>query len=100
MHGRCWRYHRRSKGSTARELVQRGLSVRETEQLVARQLKGDSARASAPARDPDVLRLERDLRESLGAKVELKTRRGGKGSVVIHYTSLDELDGILSRLKP
>jgi len=47
-----------------------------------------------------VRRLERSLRESLGARVELKPKRGGKGALVIHYTSLDELDGILERIQP
>ena len=49
--------------------------------------------------DPDGRRLQEELCESLGATVHLKPRSGGKGSVVIDYSSLDELQGLLKRLK-
>jgi len=43
--------------------------------------------------------LQDELSESLGGKVLLKPRRGGRGSVVIDYSSLDELQGIVARIK-
>jgi ParB family chromosome partitioning protein len=49
--------------------------------------------------DTDGRRLEEELCESLGASVTLKPRRGGRGSVVINYSSLDELQGLVTRLK-
>jgi ParB family chromosome partitioning protein len=87
------------QGAAAREVVARGLSARETERLVKRLLSRGGARRTVPAPDPDVQRLERELKERLGARVELRQRRAGRGALVIHYTSLDELDGILEHLR-
>jgi ParB family transcriptional regulator, chromosome partitioning protein len=87
---------------SARKIVDRGLSVRETEQLVRRRLKemgGQApARESAKA-DPNVRKLERDLTDKLGAKVTVEGGAKGKGRLVIYYSSLDELDGILARIR-
>lgn len=86
----------------ARRVAARKLSVRETESLVRRLLKeqGASAPARGPRRvDPNVRQLENDLTRKLGAKVTLETQAGGKGRLVIHYASLEELDGILARIK-
>ncbi len=83
----------------ARKVVARGLSVRETEALVRRLQAGGRKPAAAPGRDPDVRRLEERLSEKLGARVALQHGKGGRGRLVIHYTSLDELDGILARIK-
>jgi len=52
-----------------------------------------------PKRDADILALESQLAEKLGARVALNHGRGGRGKVVIHYHSLDELDGILGRIR-
>lgn len=84
----------------ARQIAAKGLSVRETERLV-KQLQGVASKPGpAPRRiDPDVRRLEDDLSERLGAKVSLEQARGGKGKLVISYNSLDELDGILERIR-
>jgi ParB family chromosome partitioning protein len=85
----------------AQEVAEKGLSVRETERLVqeaASAPKGASQHAVARL-DADSRRLQEELSESLGATVHLKPRRGGKGSVVIDYSSLDELQGLLKRLK-
>ncbi|MFT5175747.1 MAG: ParB family chromosome partitioning protein [Gammaproteobacteria bacterium] len=89
------------QSQAASEVVARGLSARDTEALVKRILStAVSAPAGNAAADPDVQRLERDLKEHLGARVEIKARSRGRGSLVIHYTSLDELDGILKHIKP
>ena len=83
----------------AHQVAEKGLSVRETERLV--QGAGSAPRAKRPAGtlDADGRRLQEELAESLGASVQLKPRRDGKGSVVIDYSSLDELQGLVKRLK-
>jgi ParB family chromosome partitioning protein len=84
----------------ASQIAEKGLSVRETERLVqAATAAPSAARAAAPRLDADSRRLEEDLCESLGATVHLKPRNGGKGSVVIDYSSLDELQGLIKRLR-
>jgi ParB family transcriptional regulator, chromosome partitioning protein len=84
----------------AGRIAEKGLSVRETERLVQEATSAPgAARASHPRLDPDSRRLQEELCESLGATVHLKPRSGGKGSVVIDYSSLDELQGLLKRLK-
>ena len=82
-------------------MASKGLSVRETEQLVRRMQAGPArpaARAGETA-DPDIRRLEADLAEKLGARVSVQHKPGGKGKLVISYHSLDELDGILKHIK-
>ena len=87
------------QNEAAREVVSKELSVRETEQLVRRLLTA-SAQPMQPKRaDPDIERLQNDLAERLGAKVQLQHGAKGKGKMVIHYNNLDELDGILARVK-
>ena len=88
--------------ATASRVVARKLSVRDTERLVHQM--GDPAHrnarrnARAPA-DADTARLENDLAERLGANVRIEPGRGGSGRVVIRYTSLEQLDGILARVR-
>jgi ParB family chromosome partitioning protein len=76
-----------------------GLSVRETERLVQEATRApQAAKATAPRLDADGRRLQEELAESLGAAVHLKPRRGGRGSLVIDYASLDQLQGLVKRL--
>ncbi|HEY8555054.1 MAG TPA: ParB/RepB/Spo0J family partition protein [Burkholderiales bacterium] len=82
----------------AREVVERQLSVRETEELVRRMLERPGGRKSRRTLDPDIRALQDRLAEKLGAKVRVSHGRGGKGHVTIYYHSLDELDGILQRI--
>ena len=77
----------------AREVVNRKLSVRDTEALV-RQLQ-KPARKPAGKPDPDIVRLQNRLGDSLGAKVSIQHQKSGKGKLVISYNNADELDGIL-----
>ncbi|MEJ2646198.1 MAG: ParB/RepB/Spo0J family partition protein [Gammaproteobacteria bacterium] len=88
-----------AQSNAAREVVSKGLSVRETERLVKRLESAASGAAPKPApkADPDIRRLEQTLSERLGAGVQIQHSRG-KGKLVIRYTSLDELDGILERI--
>lgn len=84
----------------ANQIVARGMSVREAERLVRHLLKSPEGRRPPAANsDPDVRRLEQDLSERLGTKVALRHDKKGKGNLVIHYNSLDELDGILGHIK-
>ena len=86
----------------ARRVVDKGLTVRDTEQLVRRrlqELQGAPQAAKQAKSDPNVSRLERQLTEKLGAKVQVEQGGNGKGKLVIHYSSLDELDGILAHIR-
>ena len=90
--------HGPAQSRAAAEVVARGLSVRETEALV-RRLAAPPRGAAERAPDPDVSRLESDLSERLGASVAIRHGTRGAGRLVIRYGSLDELDGILSRIR-
>ena len=85
----------------AHQVLLRGLSVRETERLAQRlQQPPDAAPAiSEKLLDPDVRLLQESLAERLGARVRVRHATSGRGSVVIHYNTLDELDGIIARVK-
>lgn len=83
---------------SARLVVAKGLSVRQTEALVRKQLQAKEA-VEIVKINPDVKALEQRLAERLGAKVILQNNAKGKGKVVIHYNSLDELDGILEHIR-
>ena len=73
------------------------LSVRETEKLVY-QSERPAPKAKRPAKNHrDLLRLQEDISAKLGAQVVIKPGKKNAGTVVIHYSSLDQLDGILSR---
>ncbi len=82
----------------ARKVADKGLSVRETEQLVRKQLDPKPKIATSQKVDPDIKRLTDELSERLGAAINLQHKSNGKGKLVISYSSLDELDGILSKI--
>ena len=82
----------------ANEAAAKGLSVREVEQRVAALLTARGSSRTKPAADRDVVRLQESLAEKLGTRVQIKAKRQGKGSLVIDYGSLDQLDGLISRL--
>lgn len=82
----------------ARQVVAKGLTVRQTEALVRQWL--NPRRESALVRsNPDIDRLQLDLSERLGAEVKIQHGSKGKGKLVISYSSLDELDGVLMHIK-
>lgn len=87
--------------AAAARIVAQGLSVREAERLVHVMGKAGVASKSKRPRsfDPDVARLQEELAERLGAPVRIEAKKKGAGRVVIDYGSLEELDGILARLK-
>ncbi|MDR1424631.1 MAG: ParB/RepB/Spo0J family partition protein [Azoarcus sp.] len=76
----------------------RQLSVRETEKLVQQVLHPRPERI-APAPDRDLLRLEEEIADVIGAAVKIRANRKGAGEVVIRFASLDQLDGLLGRLR-
>lgn len=79
----------------ANVIAQKQLSVRETEKLV-NQLEHPAVKKVKKA-DRDLLRLQEDVSGRLGAQVAIKPKKNGQGNIVIHYTSLDQLDDILSK---
>jgi len=82
----------------AHKVADKGLSVRETEQLVRKLLDPKPKSESSKKVDPDIKRLTDELSERLGASINLQHKSNGKGKLVISYSSLDELDGILSKI--
>jgi ParB family chromosome partitioning protein len=85
--------------AAAKKVCKRGLSVRATEALVKQMLKGAPEQATKPSKDPDVEILQQSISEKLGAKVAISHAKTGVGKIVIHYASLDELEGVLEHLK-
>ena len=86
----------------ARQVVKKGLSVRETEKLVRHMFDKSAPKKvpkSADSGGADIRRLEKEVSEKLGAKVRIDHTKKGSGKVVIGYNSLDELDGILKHIK-
>jgi len=87
------------QSSVAKEVAKKGLSVRETEALI-RKLANPVKKSKASAKkDPDIVKLEDRLTESLGAQVKIKQKANGKGSLEISYSNLDVLDGILKKIE-
>jgi len=87
------------QSQTARTVVGRGLSVRQTESLVRRLIAsaGDTTKTNELI-DPDIKNLEESLADKLGAKILIQHTAKGKGKLIVKYNSLDELDGILSHI--
>lgn len=87
------------QSATARTVVGRGLSVRQTESLVRRLIANAGLDESGSKLvDPDIKNLEENLADKLGAKVLIQHTAKGKGRLILKYNSLDELDGILSHI--
>ena len=86
--------------AVAEIIIKQGLSVRATEKLVKKVL-GDSQQEKEKqvSKDPNIQSLENDLSEKMGATVTIKQYDKGKGVLQINYHSLNELDGILKRIK-
>lgn len=81
----------------AREVVRKRMSVRDTENL-ARRLQQSKKKKGSRRIDPDILRLQNRLGETLGARVRIQHQASGKGKLVIAYNNSDEFEGILDRL--
>lgn len=83
----------------ARNIVNKSLTVRETENLIRRLQQEKPSSNAGKSLDPDTRRLQDQLSETLGAKVAIQHGAKGKGKLVISYSNLDELDGILAHIK-
>ncbi|AVY96022.1 MULTISPECIES: ParB/RepB/Spo0J family partition protein [Microvirgula] len=82
----------------ARDIAERGLSVRDAERLAQARQQPEEDR-KAPRKDPDVLRLEEEIAEILGTTVHIRHGSKGHGRLVIEYSDLNSLDGYLQKLK-
>ena len=85
----------------AEQAAAEGWSVRDLEAAARAAQKPAAAPRPAvrKARDADLAALERELSERLATRVQLKAGRGGRGTLLLHYHSLDALDGLLARLR-
>jgi ParB family chromosome partitioning protein len=88
----------------ARQAADNGWSVREVEHRVQQLASGKvtaagASKAARPKPQADIATLERELSESLGTTVNVLHGRGGRGRLVIHYSDLESLDGVLERLR-
>jgi len=83
----------------AREVVAKGLSVRQTEELV-RKAQQTPKQIEPKADDADINHLQNRLSDAIGAAVTIKQSAKGKGKMTISYATLDQLDGIIARLEP
>ncbi len=85
----------------AHQIISRNLSVREAEQLVGQaEVTPRKTSRKQQRKDRDLQALEEELSEILGTAVTVKTIRGGRGKLTIHYASLDQLDNVLQKLRP
>ena len=80
-------------------IVEKGLSVREAEGLVRKIVEKKKPNQQKTTVDPDIQRLEKDLTNWLGARVSIKHKKTGSGTLSIKYSSSDELEGILSKIR-
>jgi ParB family chromosome partitioning protein len=84
--------------NTARMVVAKELNVRETEALI-KKIQAPVKEVDKKVEDPDTKALEQKLSEKLGSQVSIAHNKKGKGKLVISYTNLDELDGIVARFR-
>jgi len=84
--------------NTARMIVAKELNVRETEALI-KKIQAPIKEVAKKVEDPDTKALEQSLSEKLGSQVTIAHNKKGKGKLVISYTNLDELDGIVGRFR-
>ena len=77
--------------------AKQGLTVRAVEKLV----KDDQVEKHLAIKktDPDTLRLQQEIGDRTGAKVEINHQQNGKGKLVFHYNNLEELDGIIKKIQ-
>ena len=87
--------------AVAREIVERGLSVREAEALSQRGVArpaSDKTPATQVERDADLVALEKRLSDAIGLKVAVAAKKDGSGTVQIGYRTLEQLDTVLAML--
>ena len=82
---------------TAKRIAAQGLSVRATEALVQKLMRGATARRKKG--DRDLARLEEEISERLGTTVQIRAGRKGAGKIVVHYASIEHLEQLLKKLR-
>ncbi|MFC6441666.1 ParB/RepB/Spo0J family partition protein [Bowmanella sp. JS7-9] len=85
------------QSDAARTVASKGMTVRDTENLVRRLQEPPKPKAETSL-DPDVQKLQTELSENLGAEVSIAHNAKGKGKLTINFANLDQLDGILARI--
>jgi ParB family chromosome partitioning protein len=86
------------QNNTARIIVAKELTVRETEALI-KKLQEPAKEEKTKIIDPDTVSLEQSLSEKIGSRVSISHNKKGKGKLVISYTNLEELDGIVAKFR-
>lgn len=86
------------QSEAAQTVANKGLTVRDTESLV-RKIMQPKPEKPKPAEDPDVKSLENRLGENLGTTVAISHNAKGKGKLVINFSNLEQLDGILAHIE-
>lgn len=89
-----------AQSDLAKQVADQGMTVRQTEALVkkSQQVPSEPSTNKAHKADPDVLRLQNHLSDTLGTQVNIDHNSKGKGKLVINFNDLDQLDGILSKI--
>lgn len=87
------------QGRVAALVVEKGFSVRETERIVARELNPPAKKTTHKEAGRDLLGLEEELSDAVGATVKISANRKGVGSLTIRFGSLDQLDGLIERIR-
>ena len=89
------------QSQVANTVADRGLSVRETEKIIARiqEQENSEFEKKSAAVDPNIRRLQDDLSDKLGAPVTIRHSNKGQGTLMIRYSHVDELEGILAHFK-
>jgi len=82
----------------AKEIATKGLSVRKTERLVKRLRRSGTMVFNSKVLDPNILSLQNELADKLGARVIIQHSNKGSGKLVIYYNDLDELEGITGHI--
>jgi ParB family chromosome partitioning protein len=82
----------------AHEIVAKGLSVRDVEKRVGEWVARPKPRVPRSV-DRDVARLEEDLAQKLGTHVQIKQKGKGRGLLIVEYANLDQLEGLMEKLK-
>ena len=88
-----------SQVQLAHRISAKGYSVREAERMVQHELNPPKPKLAPKKEDRDVARLEEELADALGAQVKIKVNAKGAGQIAIGFSSLDQLDGLLEKLR-
>lgn len=88
----------RAQSDAAQTVASKQLSVRETENLVRKLQEQAAVKMSAKPQDPDIVKLQTQLSDQLGAVVKIQHSAKGNGKVVVQYNNLEELEGILAQI--